>query len=79
MQMSSTFWLPAISNVWRQHEETYSKYADLATVAGDIVSIMLHAAGVQARFSLQRDVIGWSERKSTGETVRECFEVLNFA
>jgi hypothetical protein len=59
MEISSTFWLPDITDWWRQQEETHSKYADLSNVARDIFSIIPHGVGVEASFSLGRDVIGW--------------------
>jgi len=71
MEISSTFWIPDITNWWRQQEETYSKYADLSNVVSDIFSIIPHGVGVEASFSLGRDVIGWRQSKTTGETLRE--------
>jgi len=79
MEISSTFWLPDITDWWRQQEETHSKYADLSDVARDIFSIIPHGVGVEASFSLGRDVIGWRQSKTTGETLREQVEVRQFA
>jgi len=36
MEISSTVWLPDITDWWRQQEETHSQYADLSNVALDI-------------------------------------------
>jgi len=58
MEISSTFWIPDITNWSRQQEETHSTYADLSNVAWDIFSIIPHGVGVEASFSLGRDVIG---------------------
>jgi len=58
MEISSTFWIPDITNWWRQQEETHSKYADLYSVARDILSIIPHGVGVEGSFSLGRDVFG---------------------
>jgi len=58
MELSSTFWIPDITNWWRQQEEPHSKYADLSNVARDIFSIIPHRVGVEASISLGRDVIG---------------------
>ena len=69
--ISSTFWLPDITDWWRQQEETHSKYADLSNVARDVFSIITHGVAVEASFSLVRDVIGWRQSKTTGETLRE--------
>jgi hypothetical protein len=48
-----------------------TKYADLANVACDIFFIMPYGVGVEARFSLVRDVIGWRQSKTTGQTLCE--------
>jgi len=79
MEISSTFWIPDITNWWRQQEETHSKYADLSIVARDIFSIIPHGVGVEASFSLGRDVIGWMQSKTTGKTLREKVVVRQFA
>jgi len=79
MEISSTFWIPDITNWWRQQEETHSKYSDLSNVARNIFSIIPHGVGVEASYSLGRDVIGWRESKTTGETVREKVVVRQFA
>jgi len=52
MEISSTFWLQDITDWWRQQEETHWKYADLSTVAGDIIPIIPLGVGVKACFSL---------------------------
>jgi len=59
MEISSTFWFPDITDWWSQQEETHSKYANLSNVACNIFSIIPHGVGVEASFSLGRDVIGW--------------------
>jgi len=79
MEISSTFWIPDITDWWRQQEETHSKYADLSNVGRDIFSIIPHGVGVEASFSLGRDVIGWRQSKTTGETLREKVVVRKFA
>jgi len=79
MEISSTFWIPDITDWWRQQEETHSMYTDLSNVACDIFSIMPHGVGVEASFSLGRDVIGWRQSKTTGETHREKAVVRQFA
>ena len=40
-------------------------------MARDIFSIIPHGVGVEASFSFGRDVIGWKQSKTTGETLRE--------
>jgi len=78
-QISRTFWIPDIVEWWRQQEATHSKYADLSNVARDIFSIIPHGVGVEASFSLGRDVIGWRQSKTTGETLREKIVVRQYA
>jgi len=78
MEISSTFWLPDITDWWRQQQETHSKYADLSNVAHDIFSIISHGVGVEASFSLRRDVIGWRQSKTTGETLCKKVVVRQF-
>jgi len=77
--ISTTFWIPDITNWWRQQEATHSKYADLSNEARDIFSIIPHGVGVEASFSLGGDVIGWRQSKTTGETIREKVVVRQFA
>jgi len=79
MEISSTFWIPDITDWWRQQEETHSKYADLSNVARDIFSIIPHGVRVEARLSLGRDVIGRRQSKTTGETLGERVVVRQFA
>jgi len=79
MEISSIFWLPDITDWWWQHDETHSTYADVSNVARDIFSIIPHGVGVEASFSLGRDVIGWRQSKTTGESLREKVVVRQFA
>jgi len=79
MEISSTFWLPDITDWRRQQEETHSKYADLSNVACNIFSIIPHGVRVEARFSLGRDVIGWRQSKSWGQTPHETVVVSQFS
>jgi len=79
MEISSTFWLPDITDWWLQQEETHSKYANFSNVACNIFSIIPHGVGVEASFSLGRDVIGWRQSKTTGKTLHENIVVRQFA
>jgi hypothetical protein len=79
MQITSTFWIPDLTDWWRQQEEMHSKYADLSNVVHDIFSIIPHGVGVETSFSLARDVIGWRQSNTTGETLREKVVVRQFA
>jgi hypothetical protein len=78
MEISSTFWIPDITNWWRQQEAMDSKYADLSNVAGDRFSIITHSEGVEASFSICRDVSGSMQSKTTGKTVHKKIIVRKF-
>jgi len=60
MEICSTFWLPDITDWWRQQEEMHSKYANVSNEVRDIFSLISHGVGFEASFSLGRDVIGWT-------------------
>jgi hypothetical protein len=79
MEISGTLWIPDLTDWWRQQEETHSKYANLSNVAHDIFSIVPHGVGVEAGFSLRRDVIGWRQSKTTEETLHEKVVLRQFA
>jgi len=79
MEISSTFWILDITDWWHQQEETHSKYTDLSNVACDIYSIIPHGVGVEASFCLGRDVIGWRQSKTTGETLHKKVVVWQFS
>jgi hypothetical protein len=79
MEISSTLWIPDITDMWRQQEEPHSKYANVSNVAHDIFSIIPHGVGVEASFSLDRDVIGWRQSKTTGKTLHKNVVVKQFA
>ena len=79
MEISSTFWLPDITNWWRQQEETHSMYSNLSNVARNISSIIPNGVGVEVSFSVGRDVIRWRQSKTAGETLREKVVVRQFA
>jgi hypothetical protein len=52
IEIGSTFWLPHITDWWRQQEETHSLYADLSNVECEIYCYIAHRVGVEASFSL---------------------------
>jgi len=79
MAISSTFWILDITNWWRQQEETHSKYTDLSNAACDIFSIIPHGLWMEASFCIGRDVIGWRQSKTTGQTLRKNVVVRQFA
>jgi hypothetical protein len=79
MEIGTTFWLPDITDWWWQREERHPKYTDLSYVARDIFSIIPHGVGVEASFSLGRDVVGLRQLKTTGETLCKKVVVRQFA
>jgi len=79
MESSSTFWLLDITDWSGQPQEIQSKNANLSKVACDILSLIPHGVGVEACFSIGRDVIGWSQSKTTGDTLHEKVVVRQFA
>jgi len=79
MEISSTLWIPDITDWWRQQEETQSNYAYLSNVAREVFCIIPHRLGVEASVPLARDVIRWRQSKTTGETLREKVVVRQFA
>jgi hypothetical protein len=79
MEISSTFWLPDITDWWRQQEEMHSMSADLSNVAHDMCCIITQGVGLETRFSLGRNVIWWRQSKTTGETLRTKVVVRLFA
>jgi len=71
IEISSKFWIPDITNWWRQQEEMNSKYTYHSNAVPDIFSIIPHGVGVEASCSLGGHFIRWSLSKTTGETLRE--------
>jgi hypothetical protein len=59
MEIRSKFWIPDITDWWRQQEETHSKYSTFSNVAHDIFSNLPHGVRVEATVCFGRDVIGW--------------------
>jgi hypothetical protein len=53
-------------------------YSDLSNLAHEKFSIIPHGVGVEASFSLSKNVIGWSESKTTGETLHKKFIESHF-
>jgi len=70
MQTNTGFWLPDITDWWLQHQELLWKYANPSDVSRIIFSIIQHAVGMGAIFSLGCDVIGWRLSKTTARTLR---------
>jgi len=78
-EISSTVWIPHITDWWCEQEETHSKYADLSNVACNIISIIAHGIWVEARFLLGKDVIDSRRSTTTGETLFDKVVVRQFA
>ena len=55
------------------------KLSQSSSVARDIFYIIPHDVGVDASFSLGRDVPSWRQSKTTGETLREKVVVRQYA
>jgi len=79
MEISSTFWIPVITDFWRQQEETHLVYADLSNVARDLLFIIPHCVGVKSSLSHAWDVIGSRQSKTTHKTVCDKVVVRQFA
>jgi len=83
IEISSTFWLPDITDLSHRPEKMHSKYADLCDVASDIFSVIPHGVRVEPSISISRDVIGWRPSKATCGTlcervvVRQCGRANN--
>jgi len=71
MEISTTFWLPDITDRWCQQEETESNYVDLSNVVCGIFCIISDGIRLEASLSIGRDVIGWRQSKTTGATFRK--------
>jgi len=70
LEISSPFGLPDITDWWCEQEEMHSKYADLSNVMCDMISMIPHGVGGEDSFSVGRDVIGWGQSTTIGETLR---------
>jgi len=79
IEISNTFSISDITDWWRQQGETHSKYADYSNVAHNTFSIIPPGVGVEASFSIGRDVIGRRQSETTGETVHEKVIVRHIA
>jgi len=71
MEISSTFWIPDITDWWRQLEESHSKYPNLSNVTHIMFSIIPQGVVVEASGSLAQDVIGSRQSRTSGESRRK--------
>jgi hypothetical protein len=59
LEIISTFWIRDITHWWHQPEYMHSKYTGLSNVVRNIFTFIPHGVEVEARFSLEREVISW--------------------
>jgi len=78
-EISSTWWLPDITDWWSQQEEMHSKYAGLSDKARNIISIIPHGVRVEATFSIGWGVTGWRQSEATAKMHQEKCVVRQFA
>jgi len=71
MESSSTFWIQDITDWWHQQKQMHLQYANLSSVARDILSPIPHGICREASYSIGRDVISWMHSKTTGEALCE--------
>jgi hypothetical protein len=57
----------------------HSNYSNLPNALRDIFSIIQHGVGVEASFSLGRDVIDWKQSTTTSKTLCEKVVVMQVA
>jgi hypothetical protein len=79
IEICSIFWLPDITDRWRQHEEMHPKYNNVPIIPYNITYIIPHGVGVEAGCSLGRDVIGWRQSKTTCESLHGNVVLKQFA
>jgi len=78
-EITSTFWLPDITDWWRHQEQTHSNFTYLTYVVHDIFPIIPHGVGVEASCSFGQDVICWRQSKTTGNALPEDVGVRQFS
>ena len=78
-ELTASFWYPDVAGWWLKQETTMGEYRDLARMARDIFSVMPHGVGVEASFSLGRDVISWRQSRTTGVTLQQKVVVRQWA
>jgi len=69
MEIIISLWLPDITDWQCRQEEMDSMYTNLGNVVRNILSTIRHGVGVEASFSLVRDVIRWRQSKTTGDAL----------
>ena len=66
-ELTAAFWKPDVTAYWREQEDSCTQYAPLARMARDVFSVIPHGLGVEASFSLGRDVLGWRQCRTSGD------------
>lgn len=78
-EITASFWYPDVAGWWLKQETTMGEFRDLAKMARDIFSVMPHGVGVEASFSLGRDVISWRQSRTNGITLQHKVVVRQWA
>ena len=68
-QLTAAIWKPDVAAYCREQEVSCMEYAPLARMACDVFSVIPHGVGVEASFSLGRDVLGWRQCRTSGDTL----------
>ena len=78
-EVTASFWYPDVAGWWMKQERRMGDYRDLARMARDIFSVMPHGVGVEASFSLGRDVISWRQSRTKAATLQQKVVVRQWA
>jgi len=79
MEISSTLWIPDITDWWRYQEETHSMSVAFSNVARNIFWIIPYRVTVDASFSPGQDVTGCRQQKTASRTLDKKEVVMQFA
>ena len=79
LELTAAFWKTDVAAYWRMQEDSCTEYAPLARMARDIFSVIPHGVGVEASLSLGRDVVGWRQCRTSGDTLQKKVIVRQFA
>ena len=78
-EMTAAFWKPDVAAYWQAQENSLSEFAPLARMARDVFLVIPHSVGVEASFSLGRDIMGWRQCRTAGDTLQKKVVVRQFA
>jgi hypothetical protein len=76
---SGCFWSASVAAWWKHQVTHVTEYAPLSQMARNIFAVMPHGVGVEASFSLGRDVIGWRQARTSGATLQQKVVVRQWA